>query len=382
MKKIFFGLAFGLASILLVGCSESGFKIEGQITNAEDSVLYFENIGIEEVTCLDSAVLDKDGDFLFKGAKVTSPEFYRLRIANQIISLCVDSAETITIKADFPKMATDYTVEGNDNCKRIKELSLRQMDLRERIIAVTEDESLSSKMEDDSIYSMIQTYKEGVCKDFVFKNPSCASSYFALFQTIGGMLIFNPSSNADDVKAFAAVATSWDTFYPGATRGVNLHNITIEGMNNTRGPVRDTLNIDPSKIETTGLIDIALPDNKGKMRRLTDLKGKVILLHFNIFNTEQSPTVVMQLRDLYDRYHDKGFEIYQVSLDENEHFWKTTTSKLPWICVRDNDGESSKYIPLYNVQGIPSYYLIDRSNTLKSRDNQIKDLSTSISALL
>lgn len=65
-----------------------------------------------------------------------------------------------------------------------------------------------------------------------------ASSYYALFQTIqlGGTnsLIFNPRNNKEDVKVFAAVATSWDTYYPNAERGKNLHNIAIQGMKDIR----------------------------------------------------------------------------------------------------------------------------------------------------
>ncbi|MCQ2609144.1 MAG: AhpC/TSA family protein [Bacteroidales bacterium] len=380
MKKISF---FIWALVCLAtSCNEHRFIVDGEIKNAKDSVLYFENIGLEEITCLDSVVLDADGNFSFSEPTVDAPEFYRLRIADQIISLSIDSNEVVSIKGTYPEMATNYTVEGSDNCTRIKELTLRQMDLRKRIEKVIADETLSSAAEDDSIMGIISNYKAAVCKDYIFKDPSCASSYFALFQTIGSMLIFNPSSDKSDVRVFAAVATSWDTFHPNATRGVNLHNIAIEGMNNTRVPKRDTLSIDPAKVEEAGIIDIALPDKQGATRRLTELKGKVVLLHFNVFNTENSPAIIMQLRDLYNQYHSKGLEIYQVSFDENEHFWKTTTAKLPWICVRDANCEASQYIPLYNIQSIPAYYLIDRTNTLRFRDSQIKDLPATIAELL
>ena len=170
------------------------------------------------------------------------------------------------------------------------------------------------------------------------------------------------------MKAFAAVATSWDTYYPNSLRGENLHNITIEGMNNTRYmKTKGTINIDPSKIQTAGVIDISLPDNNGKLRTLTELKGKVVLLHFNVFNTNSSPAIVMKLRDLYNKYHSAGLEIYQVSLDDSEHYWKTSTAALPWVNVRDADGEASHYMAAYNVQSAGEAFLIDRTNTLDSR---------------
>ena len=88
------------------------------------------------------------------------------------------------------------------------------------------------------------------------------------------------------------------------------------------------------------------------------------------------------LRELYNKYHSHGLEIYQISLDSDEHFWKQQTAALPWISVRDEDGASSKYVTLYNVQALPEFFLIDKSNTLVSRSAQIKDLDAAIAALL
>ena len=91
---------------------------------------------------------------------------------------------------------------------------------------------------------------------------------------------------------------------------------------------------------------------------------------------------IMMLRELYNKYHAAGFEIYQVSVDPDEHFWKTSTAALPWISVRDEDGIQGASVAKYNVQSIPTFFLIDRSNTLRSRDVQIKDLDAAINALL
>ena len=131
-----------------------------------------------------------------------------------------------------------------------------------------------------------------------------------------------------------------------------------------------------------GVIELALQDNKGVTRKLTDLKGKVVLLDFHLFAGEQSTKRIMMLRELYNKYHAAGFEIYQVSVDPDEHFWKTSTAALPWISVRDEDGIQGASVAKYNVQSIPTFFLIDRSNTLRSRDVQIKDLDAAIKALL
>jgi hypothetical protein len=140
--------------------------------------------------------------------------------------------------------------------------------------------------------------------------------------------------------------------------------------------------LDPNKVTTSGVIEIALPDNKGVMRRLTELNGKVVLLDFHVFASSGSTERIMMLRDLYNKYHDRGLEIFQVSLDPDEHFWKTQTAALPWINVRDNDGVNSVLIRQYNIQSIPTFFLVTKGNELYKRDEQMKDLEAEIRSLL
>ncbi|SFW12064.1 protein of unknown function [Prevotellaceae bacterium HUN156] len=380
MKKYF---VLALTMLAMVSCTEKKFHVEGTITNAKDSLLLFENVGIEDITVVDSVRLGEDGSFSFSGDAQEAPEFYRLRIAGQIINVSIDSTETVTVKAQYPQMATQYEISGSDNCLKIKELSLKQIDLRQRAIAISNNEDLTVKETNDSIYKLVNQYKEDVKKNYIYAEPNKAYAYFALFQTLGDMLLFNPQSNREDIKAFAAVATSWDSYYPNSARGANLHNIAIEGMKNVRiNDAAQAQQIDPSKIEEAGLIDVALNDHKGKLRHLTDLKGKVVLLDFHVFAAKESPARILQLRELYNKYHAEGFEIFQVSVDPDEHFWKQQTAALPWISVRAEDGIQSNTLTLYNVQSIPEFFLIDRGNNIVGRSQSIKDLEQAIKNLL
>lgn len=371
-----------LAVLGMASCNEKKFHVEGSITNAKDSVLYLENISLMGPEVIDSVRLDADGKFSLAGEAQQAPEFYRLRIYDQIISLSIDSTETVTINAAYPQMASQYEVSGSENCSKIKELALRQMQLQQRAMAINRSESLTIEQVNDSIRAIINQYKEEVKREYIFPDPAKPYAYFALFQALGNMLIFNPRSNPDDIKVFAAVATSWDTFWPDAERGKNLHNIAIEGMKNVRTiEAERAKTIDPAKIQTAGLIDIALNDNKGQVRKLTDLKGQVVLLDFHVFGQKDSPARILALRELYNKYHAKGFEIYQVSLDDDEHFWKQQTAALPWVSVR-NDGSNDNFLTLYNVQTLPEFFLIDRNNTLVSRSQQISDVDKAIQSLL
>ena len=372
-----------VAAAAIASCDNNKFKVEGQIENAKDSMLYFENVGLEGVSVLDSVKLSDGGSFSFSGEAPEAPEFYRLRIWDQIINVSIDSTETVTVKAQYPQMATQYDISGSDNCQKIKELALKQIALHQQAMAIQQNASLGVDKANDSILSLIAAYKNDVKSNYIYKEPMKAYSYFALFQTLGQWLLFNPRTDKDDIKVFAAVATSWDTYYPHAERGQNLHNIAIEGMKNIRiVESEQNKTIDPSKVSESGVLDIALQDNHGQTRHLTDLKGKVVLLDFHVFALNDSPARILQLRELYNKYNGQGLEIYQVSLDPDEHFWKQQTEALPWVNVRDADGVNSQRLLMYNIQSVPDFFLIDRGNNLVKRAVQIQDLEAEIRKLL
>ena len=379
--------ALAAAALFLAACGHADFKIEGTITDANDSVLYLENMALDGPQAIDSTRLDASGAFAFStDAPTESPEFYRLRIGQQIINFSVDSTETISVKASYPTMASRYEINGGDNNAKIKELALAQMMLQARVKEIVKAPGLSVKAVEDSVLKVVKSYKTEVLKNYIYKEPMKAFSYFALFQGIVAgntyMMIFDPRRDIDDVKPFSAVATSWDTFYPNSLRGQNLHNIAIEATKTKKiVQARDEgFTIDADKVSEATLIDLPLADNKGVKRSLLDLKGKVVLLDFHIFAADGSTGRILALRELYNKYHDCGLEIYQVSLDSDEHFWKTQTAALPWISVRDNVGISQTY--LHQVNSLPVDYIIDRSNAVVMGPQQIKDLEADLAKYL
>lgn len=391
MKKTFtrvFSIALLVVAVLnFTACNKQKFNVNGTISEAKDSILYFENMSLNGPEVVDSVRLNADGVFHFSAKATGSPEFYRLRIAGQIINVAADSTENITIKAVFPTMSDGYEVLGSEECSKIKELALMQMRLQTQIDAIAKSPDLGVDAVEDSVAKVLDVYKNNVKLNYIFKQPMKAYAYFALFQTVilgdANVLIFNPRSSSADVKVFAAVATSWDTYYPQSLRGENLHNIAIAGMKNVRIIHNEAArSIDADKVDVSGLIDIALRDNKGRLRRLKELKGRVVMLDFHLFAGEGSLKRIMMLRDLYNKYHAMGFEIYQVSVDPDEHFWKQQTAALPWISVRDEAGVRSSNLVSYNVQSLPTFFLIDRNNVLQKRDAQIKDLDATLRAML
>ncbi|WP_455586786.1 thioredoxin-like domain-containing protein [Bacteroides sp.] len=383
MKKITF---VALAALALSSCnSGSKFKVDGAVSDANGKMLYLESSGLEGIIPLDSVRIKGNGSFSFSQPRPESPEFYRLRVEDKVINFSIDSTETVAIKAPYIEFATAYTVEGSENSQKIKELSLKQAHLQNSINALllaARSNKLGHDVFEDSLAVLLKDYKDDVKVNYIFAAPNTAAAYFALFQKVNGYLIFDPLNNKEDIKCFAAVATSLNNSYPHAIRSKNLYNIVIKGMKNTRAPRQKTLEIPDDKISETGVIDISLRDIKGNVRKLTDLKGKVVLLDFSVYQTPAGAPHNLMLRELYNKYASQGLEIYQVSLDADEHFWKTSADNLPWICVRDGNGVYSTNAAMYNVREVPAYFLINRNNELSVRGEDVKDLEKAIKALL
>lgn len=383
MKKICF---IALAALALSACnSEPKFRVEGEVSGADGKMLYLEAAALEGIVPLDSVKLKGDGSFSFRQTRPETPEFYRLRVEDKIVNLAVDSTETIGVKASYADFATSYAVEGSANSTKIKELTLMQAQLQAKVNALIKKmqaHQIAADVFDEELATLMKDYKDEVKAKYIFAAPGETAAYFALFQKLNNYLIFDPLNNKDDIKCFAAVATSLNNLYPHADRSKNLYNIVIKGMKNTRTPQQKVLEIPKEVVSETGIIDISLRDMKGNTHKLSELKGKVVLLDFTIYQSAASAPHNFLLNDLYTKYKDQGLVIYQISLDADEHFWKTTADNLPWICVRDASGIYSSVAAMYNVQAVPSLFLINRNSELSARGETIKDLDAAVKALL
>lgn len=377
--------AYIAAALLFAGVTacnnEPAFKVQGEVTDAADKMLYLEQTGLDGIVALDSVELGSDGTFSFAAARPEAPDFYRLRIEDKVINFSVDSTETVEVKADYKNFATDYNIQGSESNQKIKELVLLQTDLQERVNQLAQS-GLPVGIVQDSLSRMVNTYKNNVKRNYIFVGPNKPYAYFALFQVLNGYMIFDPLNNKEDVKCFAAVATSMNNMYPHADRSRNLYNMVIKGMKNTRTPQVKPLEIPADKIQETSIIDIPLKDIEGTTRHLTDLKGKVVLIEFTVYGSAESGARNLLLREIYDKYASQGLEIYQISLDTDEHFWKTAADNLPWICVRDPQGPYSTYVNLYGVTKLPTAFLVNRNNELSMRIGEKTNLEEAIKKLL
>lgn len=373
-----------IACLALAGCKQNGkFHVTGHITDAADTVMYLEHITLGDgIQVIDSIKLTEDGFYEMSGDTIGNPEFYRLRIGNQCINLAFDSTETVTVDASLKNMSFGYKVEGSGVCDTIRLLCLKLADLERQVKRVSNDRNYTMQERSEMIEQLISDYKTDVEMDIIQNRYGATYSYFACFQVLGGRLLFNPMNDKNDLAWLRAVANAWDQKYPGCPRTQNLFNIAAEGRKNQIPARKVVLNIDGEKVKELGIIDMTFPDINGTPRTLSDLKGKVVLLDFTAFSLEGNQERTLQLRELYNKYHASGFEIYQVSFDPDRHFWTQRCEHLPWVCVYAEEGLNTDMLKLYQVQEIPTYFLIDRNCDLQSRMETTKDLKKAIESLL
>lgn len=384
-------LIVAFLALLTVACQPQvdRFTLNGQIAEANGKTLYLDHMGLDKVEVIDSVRLDAEGKFSFSpAASKECFDFYRLRLEGKVINLSIDSTETVTVITSLPVMQIAYTIEGSENSTRLKDLVMTQMELLQELRRLTSQyRSQDLNLLQEQINETVDVYKSKIMTDYIFPAPGSPYAYYALFLSINGQMLFNPQADRQDAKCFAAVATQMDMHYPDAVRTAHLHNVALKGMAKTSPSKNNEVSEEAiqqfeSMIVETGLIEIELTDCNGKIQKLSDQKGKVILLDFTAFKTEYSPNYNLMLRTLYNKYADQGFNIYQVSVDNDESYWMNTAVNLPWICVRDESSVYSQYLKSYNVQQLPSVFLIDRDGNIIDRPDNTNELDEKIAKLL
>ena len=368
---------------IFISCSgKNQFTVKGCIKNGNEKMLYLENVTATKVILLDSIKLSKNGLYQFKHVRPVAPDFYRLRLNSQLINFAIDSAEILTIDSDTLRFAKDYTVEGSLESEHIKTLALLQLKTNETFNLLQDQyrsKSISVDEYQEKANACIEEYKNEA-KNFIFTNPASASAYFALFQQINGLLIFDPYDKTDS-KAYGAVANSWNQRYPDAPRTKHLVHLFTTALTVLRGD--RTRNWEANTIDGKDYLDVSLLSIDNQAYRLSEIgKDKVVLVDFIAYEMDESPVHNQLLAKVYEKYHPQGFRIYQISLDTDEHFWKNAAVNLPWICVWDPQSVNSDIAKKYNVSKLPMGFILNRKGDLVKRIENYAELEAAILSYL
>jgi peroxiredoxin len=380
VKKIF-SIAFAI-TVLAIGCKkQNGFVIDGKITNAQGKYLYLEELKVSSSIPVDSVELGKDGSFKFKG-KIGYPNFYLLRLnKNNFVTLLVDTTEKISVFGDAANFSRDYVIKGSPGSLFVQELNNKlartkhEIDsLRNQINAFRsrEDYSVKRSVWDQEIADIKQNQIR-YSTNFIQKHPFSLSCVLALYQK------FDDSNYVvQDLQSLKVAASALNSFFPKSDHVKALYANTQRLMSLEKN------NKLKQFIEENGVNspDIALPNANGRTISISSLTNKVILIHFWSALDHDSRIQNEALVELYKKYKSRGLEIYQVSLDTDKAAWLNAIEQdgLSWINVGDMKGSISA-TSLYNIQFIPSNYILDKEHRIVAKNLQGPNLDKVIGEL-
>jgi peroxiredoxin len=357
------------AAVLLSCQSEKTFEVKGELSAAGDQTLYLEHRGLGGVELLDSVKLKENGKFAFKEKAPVNPEFYQLRVGSQVAVFAIDSIETLQVRGDAKDLASTLSIENSPVNEQIRQIDSQTRQVNIRISEA--EKKHTAKAIDDVAYlaeldSVLTAYKAEITK-LILGNPSGAAAYYAVFQKVDGYLIFDPY-NKQDYAMFGAVATSWDRYYPGTPRSKHLYDFTMNALKTRKQQEQQAALLENVPVVSgLSLPDIVLTEVNGEKITLSSQNGKVVVLDFTVYKSDFSPAHNMELNKIYSQHKAKGLEIYQISFDSDEHFWKNAASNLPWITVRDPQNVYSRLLSTYNVRDIPTAFVINRDGDVVAR---------------
>lgn len=387
MNKIISSTLFLLiASVLfLSSCSskEKKFSINGEISSANEQVLYLEHRGLGGLKLLDSVKLKENGKFSFKEKAPNNPEFYQLRLGEQVAIFAVDSVETLNLTADGTDLYSSYKIESsllNEQIKRIINMQQKTKTSISNLMLQHENKEIDDVTYLERLDSVLSEYKEFAI-DLILGNPSSAAAYYAVFQKIDDYMIFDPYDKKD-YPMFGAVATSWSRYYPEAQRTKHLYEFTMNALRVRKQQEKQNELYDNITVTESQLPDISLSNVKGQTVSLSSFKGNYVLLDFTAYKSDFSLQHNEVLKRVYNKYKSKGLVVYQISFDSDAHFWKNVSIELPWTTVYEPQSIYSNLLKIYNVRELPTAYILDKEGDLIKRVEDFAKLEEYIGQIL
>lgn len=349
-------------ALSITACSSNEWTVKGDIEGGEGHLLTLEASSNGGWYMLDSLTL-KSHKFDFSQPAAGYPDIYRLAIDGKYIYFPVDSIETVSLKTSLDKFGSEYTLEGSDATAMI-------MEVEKRVAQVVNTKGEYAVAIDDSL-------KRDLAK-MIIANPSGIVAYYIINKKIGKTPIFNASVKSD-LRIIGAVANAYTENRPNDPRTEYLKNLYLAN----KAMYTNYAKNDTVVVGQTHIFDINLNNPDGKKVSLANeaTKGKVILLNFTSMTADESPAFNIELAKIYNEYKDRGFEIYQVSVDEDEYAWQKAAKNLPWISVYAGV-DNPKCLIEYNVNFIPALYVINRNGEISERITDITKIKSTISKYL
>ena len=356
--------AFVAAVLLAASCCRTA-RIEALITDAPSSDVVVKMLNVNTFDVLDTVALDQDGKMTYKlELDKGQIEFvYLYHGGKRIASLLLQPGDKVSVIADT--LGT-YSVEGSEESARLAQV---EMDYAEALKKMTQmSEALENAQTVEQAVSMRQELAQEYVKyyrgrvSYIMQNSRSMTVVPVLYQTLGANLpVFAQQTDAIHFRSMAdSLALSYpDSRYVKALRKEAERRMGLLEMESLI-----------NSAQQIGYPDVELPDINGQKRKLSEVDAKVILVQFwTASDVAQKMFNVDVLKDLYEDYHSKGLEIYQISLDADKILWAQVVKqqKHPWISVCDSRGTASPYAVSYNLEKLPAMFIISEGELVDGK---------------
>ncbi len=380
MKKIL--LLVAVATMVFACSKKTDYVIEGKITNAAGKYIYLDELRVSSSQPIDSVKISKKGEFKFTG-HIGYPNFFLLRLSEKnFITLLVDSAEHVQVFGDAANFSRDYAVIGSPGSQLVQELNKKltttklKLDSIHSLQVIFRNRPNFNEKNAEWETECQQIIKEQVdySTNFVQKNPFSMSSILALYQKFD-----DANYVVQDLQSLKVAASALNSIYPKSEHVKALYANTVRLMSSEKSIKMQQL----IQKAGTNSPDIKLPDMNGTQVSLSSLQGKVVLLQFWSARDRASRIMNPALVELYNKYKNRGFEIYQVSIDQEKNEWVNAIREdgLNWINVGDMRG-SIAAVNAYNIQTLPFNYLLDKEGVIVGKNLKGPALDKAVGSIL
>ena len=359
------------AIALLAACQSTPVaRISATVESAPDSVVVLQKFNYNRLQVVDTIKTDPVGHFDYKVSLTgNAPYFYYLYLGgNPVASMILLPSDQVTITVPA---GGAFTIEGSEESTLYKEVNEAFAEASEQmnaLAATLTEESTPAEVAavNSELSRMYVDYKREAIKHVV-THPKSITSAIVLFQRFSDNLpVFGQET---DAILFKNVQDSLALVYPKSEY--------LTALRDEVDARAKTLELSTRFGEATVISfpEVALPDVDGVVRSLSEQEGKVIILSFWSVGQTEHKMFNVDLKDLYAKYHDRGLEVYQVSLDVDKPTWASTvrSQELPWISVNDGYGIQSPAVSSYNIDHIPTMFVIDREGNMAGTDVFDKD---------
>ena len=381
MKKFLFIPIVLLA--LLSSCTSSS-SIDINMYGGKDSTaIVVSKLAVNKLKAVDTLYLKKGHADISLKVNENSPEFIYLESENgKRVSVLLSKGENVSVELD--SNGELLNIQGSPESLLLQEVEAAQQTFRMAFDSLSVALNNAVELGDQAartrinkeLGAMYVAYKQKAIK-YIYAHPKSMTLIPVIFHNVTANLpLFSEYS---DAILFERVYDSLRTKFSGSPYLVSLMS-EIEKRKNLL-QVETFL----SNAERTDFPEIILPDINSQQQHLSTLQGNVILLSFWDPQNDGMKLYNNDLIPIYEKYHSKGFQIYQVAITSDKTDWAIYLKgkPLPWISVCDIANDNSYAAAVYNVSELPSLFLIAKDGTIVSKNIfDIKALEKEIAKLV